>query len=269
MKQWPTPRSTAKTMVFFDLSTRSSNRTGCLNITNSRLGLHGRPMKTLAEPRNTMIWQSCFRSGMHMGATANWSMVSPTSDSREVMCTSNLKKSLNHHLRLRALAAFLITNQLRNEVMNRPRHQRKRIVLEEIGGLLTIPNGGQIVTEFYQRMRKYRTWVISVMQQTEVLKDSPAVASSVLGNARIGIFLRQEISEELEYLSKSFPLPDSTRESILRFNIPTRELGAPFVYYHKGTKPIIATARHILSNPDPSSKVLTKNTAIVGQSASV
>ncbi|MCB1095912.1 MAG: hypothetical protein KDN22_10090 [Verrucomicrobiae bacterium] len=154
---------------------------------------------------------------------------------------------------LRGLAAFLVTNQIRNEIMNRPKHLRKRIVLEELGGFRAIPQGEQVVTEFYSRMRKYSTWVISVVQQKTMLGES-AAAASLLGNSRIGIFLRQSDPSELEEISKSFPLPDSTKESILGFNDPSREQGAPFVYVHKGSKPIIATGRHIVLDEDPTNE---------------
>ena len=104
---------------------------------------------------------------------------------------------------LRALAAFLITNHIRNHIMSLPRQLKKRVVLEELNGFENIPGGSEILAEFYSRMRKYSTWVIAVIQQLEMLKDSPARAS-LLGNSRIGIFLKQANPSELDLLSESF-----------------------------------------------------------------
>ena len=147
---------------------------------------------------------------------------------------------------LRALAAFLVTNHIRNEIMSRPRQRRKRVILEELGGFLTVPGGERIVSEFYQRMRKYNTWVVSVVQQTQMLEQSPVAAASLLNNSRIGIFLKQATEAEVDSLSSTFELPEATKHALRQFSEPTHAHGAPFIYYHKGTKQIIATARHVL-----------------------
>ena len=57
---------------------------------------------------------------------------------------------------LRAVAGFLITNHVRNEVMTRRRDVRKRVILEELSAFLTIPDGDRITREFYERMRKFQ-----------------------------------------------------------------------------------------------------------------
>ncbi|MEM7564026.1 MAG: type IV secretion system DNA-binding domain-containing protein [Pseudomonadota bacterium] len=154
---------------------------------------------------------------------------------------------------LRTLAAFTITNQIRNEIISRPRHTRKRVIIEELGGFLNVPGGDKIVPEFYQRMRKYKCWVVSVAQQSQILDGSPA-AVSILGNARMGIFLKQSNPTELDALSRHFPLPKAIKNEILTFPNPSKENGAPFIYYHHGAKPTIASARHIIPQPKEPAK---------------
>ena len=173
-----------------------------------------------------------------------------------------LEKVTESSEQLLSLVAFLVTNHVHNEIINRPRNVHKRVILEEWGGFRNVPGGARITCNLYQRARKYNTSVISVLQQTRALEAEPEVASSMLGNACIGLFLKQRTTAELDYLTESFALPQSTREAILRFNEPSPELGAPFVYYHKGSDPIIATARHVLLD---SSGVPQKSPALRGQ----
>jgi len=151
---------------------------------------------------------------------------------------------------LRAVAAFLITNHVRNEVLTRPRLQRKRIVLEELSAFLTIPDGDRITREFYERMRKYHCWVISVIQQFGRFYDSP-VRSSVMGNSRVLFLLKQRDKQDLDRIDESFPLPDITKSAIANFPEPGKQRTSPhagFVYYRaEDAKPVIVTAKNAAS----------------------
>ena len=148
---------------------------------------------------------------------------------------------------LRAVAAFLITNYARNEVLTRPRAQRKRIVLEELSAFLAIPDGDRITREFYERMRKYNCWVISVIQQFGRFYESP-VRSSVMGNSRVLFLLKQRDKQDLDRIDESFPLPDITKGAIANFPEPGKQRSNPhasFVYYRaEDAKPVIVTAKN-------------------------
>ncbi len=148
---------------------------------------------------------------------------------------------------LRAVAAFLITNHVRNEVLTRPRDQRKRIVLEELSAFLTIPDGDRITREFYERMRKYNCWVISVIQQFSRFYDSP-VRSSVMGNSRMLFLLKQRDRQDLDRIDEAFPLPEITKAAITNFPEPGMQRTDPhagFVYYRaEDAKPVIVTAKN-------------------------
>ena len=143
---------------------------------------------------------------------------------------------------LRAVAAFLITNHARSEVMTRPRSVRKRVILEELSAFLTVPNGDRITREFYERMRKYNCWVFSVIQQFGRFYDSP-VRSSVMGNSRLLMLLKQRDRQDLDRISEAFPLPEVTRSAIGQFPEP-RQFSS-FVYYREDDrKPVIAHGRN-------------------------
>ncbi len=146
---------------------------------------------------------------------------------------------------LRAVAAFLITNHVRNEVMTRRRDVRKRIVLEELSAFLTIPDGDRITREFYERMRKFNCWVFSVIQQFGRFYDSP-VRSSVMGNSRMLMLLKQRDRQDLDRISEAFPLPEVTQSAISNF--PEPKQFSSFVYYREDDrKPVIAHGRNCAS----------------------
>lgn len=153
---------------------------------------------------------------------------------------------------LKAIAASLITNQARNEIMRRPRSTKKRVILEELSAFLAVPNGERITREFYERMRKYNCWVLSVIQQYDRIRNHP-VRSSVMGNARQVYMLKQQDRVDLDHICETFPLPEVTKDTIRRFPDPSAiEVGDPWagsVYYHLGEQaPIIASTRNYSCN---------------------
>lgn len=148
---------------------------------------------------------------------------------------------------LRTVAAFLITNDLRKEIMSRPRSTRKRVILEELSAFLAMPDGDRITREYYERMRKYSCWVFSIIQQFQRIKDHP-VRSSVVGNSRIMFMLKQPDQRDVESMSEGFRIPSITKKQVTSFPDPSEMKTDPygsFVYYHEATgRPRIAIGRH-------------------------
>lgn len=148
---------------------------------------------------------------------------------------------------LRTVAAFMITNDLRKEIMSRPRSTRKRVILEELSAFLAMPDGDRITREYYERMRKYSCWVFSVIQQFGRIKDHP-VRSSVVGNSRVMFMLKQPDQRDVESMSEGFRIPAITKRQVTSFPDPSEMKTDPygsFVYYHEATgRPRIAIGRH-------------------------
>ena len=92
---------------------------------------------------------------------------------------------------LRAVVGFLITNQVRNHIQGMPRAIRKQVIIEEMTSFLKIPNGEEIVIDFYERFRKYSAQVVSVFQHYSTLLEAhPKVAHAILGNSDAMMLLR-------------------------------------------------------------------------------
>jgi hypothetical protein len=130
---------------------------------------------------------------------------------------------------LKALVSLVISNTIRNEIMRRPRSQKKQLVIEELGSFLTIKGGKELVQDMYQRMRKHNCWVVSVIQQLSSLPDD--LARTVVGNCRQAYLFRQKEEGDLRALQKAFDLPDSIIEMMKQFPEPSAERGAPFIFW--------------------------------------
>jgi hypothetical protein len=51
---------------------------------------------------------------------------------------------------LKSVVGFLITNQVRNHIQSMPRGVRKQVILEEMTSFLKVPNGDEIVIDYYE-----------------------------------------------------------------------------------------------------------------------
>ena len=138
---------------------------------------------------------------------------------------------------LRAVAGFLIANETRNHIQGMPRGLRKQVVVEETTSFLKVPNGAEIVVDFYERMRKYSCQVTSVFQNyATLLEASPKVAKAIISNSSAMILLRNHNRKDLDQLGEFMPrpLPEVIKDQIMRFPKPAELEGdtayAGFVY---------------------------------------
>ena len=156
---------------------------------------------------------------------------------------------------LKSVVGFLITNQVRNHIQGMPRGIKKMVVVEELTSFLKVPNGDQIAVDYYERMRKYFTQVISVIQHfSTLLEINPKVAKAIVGNASVLFLLRNNSRKDLDVLSSymSEPLPECIKDQIVRFAKPSamreEERYAGFVYVALGgDRPSYTVGRNYIS----------------------
>lgn len=151
---------------------------------------------------------------------------------------------------LKAAAGFLITHHTRQHLVTLPRSQRKRIIYEEVARFLDIPEGEKIVRESYAQMRKFNCWTVSIVQQYTRFKES-RIRSTVFGNSRQFILLRQNDRADLEDIAQDIELPEITRQRIMSYPLPDQQPGqkfAAFTYFHLDTpRPLCGTVHNIAS----------------------
>lgn len=122
-------------------------------------------------------------------------------------------------IELKTAAGLLVTGFVRQHILSLPRSVRKRIIFEEVARLLDVPGGEKIVGEGYAQLRKFRCWVISIIQQYAQFK-SARLRPVIMGNAKQFFLLRQGDRSDLEALAKDIGLPESAVSAIHKYPLP-------------------------------------------------
>jgi hypothetical protein len=155
---------------------------------------------------------------------------------------------------LKAVAGFLITNQVRNHIEGMPRGIRKQLLIEEMTAFLKIPGGEQIAIDFYERFRKFSCQVISVFQQYSLLLEAnPKVAKALIGNSQALLLLRNTNRRDLDTLSSFVRLPEVIKDRLASMPLPESMKGrddayAGFVLVNlEGQEPRFTVGRNVIS----------------------
>ncbi|MFZ2654528.1 MAG: hypothetical protein WAX69_06390 [Victivallales bacterium] len=152
---------------------------------------------------------------------------------------------------LKRMTGFLIHNFTRNHIMTLPRSSRKRYVFEEAGRILDIEGGEKIISEGYAQMRKYGTWIVSIVQQYSRFKDT-GIRPVVMGNSKQFFLMKQNDRGDLEDISEDIGLPEITREQIMNYpnpeNLSRENRFSSLTYYHLDSgRPVCGTVRNFCS----------------------
>src|SRR6266481_4922439 len=94
-----------------------------------------------------------------------------------------------HAVELKAAANFLVANYGRQKIISMPQAVPKIAIFEEAARTLDIPGGVKMIQEYYRQMRKFGCNILAVVQQYDVIKDSP-VRGAMIGNSKIFLKLK-------------------------------------------------------------------------------
>jgi type IV secretory pathway VirB4 component len=94
-----------------------------------------------------------------------------------------------HAIELRAAVNFLVANFGRQKIISMPRSVPKIAIFEEAARSLDIPGGVKMIQEYYRQMRKFGCTILAVIQQYEIVKNSP-VRGAMIGNSNEFLYLR-------------------------------------------------------------------------------
>jgi hypothetical protein len=150
---------------------------------------------------------------------------------------------------MKAVIGFVAINFIRNLVLGMPRHERKRVVIEEVSRFLDVPGGADILQELFQQFRKFHVQTIIVGQQWTCIADT-RIKTAVVGNARAWWIFNTGDPRDVERLCADLNLPAAVCETILRFPRPDQMVGekySEFLYFHTAQRfPICGVARYHL-----------------------
>ena len=156
---------------------------------------------------------------------------------------------------LRAVAGFLICNEVRNHIQGMPRGIRKQVVIEEMVSFLKVPNAEQVIVDYWQKMRKYSAQMVAVFQTySTLLAASQTVAKALISNSSSMLLLGNRNRQDLETLGSFMPrsLPEVIKDQVSRFpkpaDLPKDQAYAGFVYAQlDGEKPRFTVGRSYIT----------------------
>ena len=126
---------------------------------------------------------------------------------------------------MRAAAHYLIMNTGRQQVIRRPRAERKLVFFEEGKRILSAPGGERVLSEYYAQMRKFGAVVVTVFQQYKMLADHPNVRSAVFDNTKLFLVSAQPSVSAATEIGQGLGLSDSSIEIIRRYPLPEHQSG--------------------------------------------
>lgn len=145
---------------------------------------------------------------------------------------------------LKRLAGYIVSNFVRNKVTRMPRGTKKLIIVEELGSFLSFQDAEHIMSDLFERGRKYQACVLTIVQQ--LTRIPPDLQNCILNNASFGMFFRQGGSKNAQALQEGFKLPEATTLELTRLPRPTKKAGSSFICWQAGDEsPFISHAYHI------------------------
>jgi hypothetical protein len=130
---------------------------------------------------------------------------------------------------LRSAAHFLVLNVARQQVIKRPRAQRKMCLFEEGARLIQVPGGAKVLSEFYGQMRKFGAVVCTVFQQYAALKTAyETMRAAVFDNTKLFLVSAQPSPQAAEEICDGLELSDAARQTIKRYPLPEDQTGQKF-----------------------------------------
>ena len=107
-----------------------------------------------------------------------------------------------HALEMRAAANFLVANYGRQKIISMPRSVPKIAIFEEAARTLDIPGGVKMIQEYYRQMRKFGCNILAVVQQYDIIKDSP-VRGAMIGNSKLFLITSQQSLDDAREIGEA------------------------------------------------------------------
>ncbi len=156
-----------------------------------------------------------------------------------------------HAIELRAAANFLVANYGRQKIISMPRAVPKLAIFEEAARTLDIPGGVKMIQEYYRQMRKFGCNILAVVQQYDILKQSP-VRSAMIGNSKMFLITSQQSREDARDIGEALSLSEKAVETIHNYPLPElmdpRERFSAFTYVaNDKNRRLVGTVKNVAS----------------------
>jgi type IV secretion system protein TrbE len=153
---------------------------------------------------------------------------------------------------LRAAAHFLVMNTTRQQVVKRPRAERKFVLFEEGSRLLAVPGGARVLTEFYTQMAKYNCVAGTVFQQYTALRAADdSTRAAVFDNTKLFLVSAQPSPRAAEEIAEALELSEAAATAVKRYSMPEHQVGQKFASFlvvaPHPTRKLVGTFRNFAS----------------------
>jgi type IV secretion system protein TrbE len=154
---------------------------------------------------------------------------------------------------LKAAMHFLFLNVNRQQIVKRPRAERKLVLMEEGARIIAMPGGAKATREYYAQMRKFGVVIITVFQQVDpLLKADETVRAAVLHNAKLILISAQPNPQAADTISKLLELSPTACHAIKHYPLPEHQSKgkkfSSFLMVAPDTRrPLVGTLRNIAS----------------------
>jgi hypothetical protein len=156
-----------------------------------------------------------------------------------------------HATEMRAAANFLVANYGRQKIISMPRSVPKIAIFEEAARTLDIPGGVRMIQEYYRQMRKFGCNILAVVQQYDVIKNSP-VRGAMIGNSKMFMITAQQSRDDAREIGEALSLSEKTVETINAYPLPElmdpRERFSAFTYVaNDQIRRLVGTVKNVAS----------------------
>ncbi len=156
-----------------------------------------------------------------------------------------------HAIELRAAANFLVANYGRQKIISMPRAVPKLAIFEEAARTLDIPGGVKMIQEYYRQMRKFGCNILAVVQQYDILKQSP-VRGAMIGNSKMFLITSQQSREDAHDIGEALSLSEKAVETIHNYPLPElmdpKERFSAFTYVaNEKRRRLVGTVKNVVS----------------------
>jgi type IV secretion system protein TrbE len=117
-----------------------------------------------------------------------------------------------------------VLNVARQQVIKRPRAERKLIIFEEGARIIQLPGGAKALNEFYGQLRKFGAVCCTVFQQVAALEAAEkSVRASVVDNTKLFLVSAQPSPRAAEAIADALELSDAPQATIKRYPLPEHQ----------------------------------------------
>jgi len=108
-----------------------------------------------------------------------------------------------------------------------------------------------MIQEYYRQMRKFGCNILAVVQQYDVIKNSP-VRGAMIGNSKMFMITAQQSREDAREIGEALSLSDKTVETINAYPLPElmdpKERFSAFTYVaNDQVRQLIGTVKNVAS----------------------